>query len=160
VSCGFNPSTSLHTVHNLCLRSSVKSWIEMEAPFRTACTNESQCRNPWKSSKTWTVQVLILQYVCHQGQNYDKRGCQITSLQSTRLDTSTNMIQARQGQVSLEQRQGTVFLPLPLSPSLSLSLSSFSLLLLYIGFTSTHWQVYKLSRQSKRATARLRMETV
>ena len=52
VSCGLNPSTSLHTVCNLCLRSSVKSWIEMEVPCRTACTNESRRRNSWKASRT------------------------------------------------------------------------------------------------------------
>jgi hypothetical protein len=56
VSCGFNCSTSLYTVRNLCLRSSVNFWIEMEVPSRTACINESQCHSPWKASKTWAVQ--------------------------------------------------------------------------------------------------------
>ena len=53
VSCELNPSTSLHPVHNLCVRLSVNSWLEMEVPCRTACTNETQHRNPWKASKAF-----------------------------------------------------------------------------------------------------------
>ena len=47
VSCGLNPLASLlHVVRNLCLRSSANSWLEMEEPCRTACTNDSRHRNP------------------------------------------------------------------------------------------------------------------
>jgi hypothetical protein len=63
---------ALHTVCNLCLKSSVSSWKEMEVPCRTASTNESQRRNPWKASKTsspaggvmWMYAFSILLNAC------------------------------------------------------------------------------------------------
>ena len=86
VSCGFNPSTSLHTVRNLCLRSPVNSWIEMEVPCHTACINKSHRRNPWKASRTLEKHLIPKKEkaVQHEG----SRECMLRSTFSTLLNVS------------------------------------------------------------------------